>query len=278
MQNDILVSIITVCYNSEATVEDTVKSVLSQSYTNWEHIIVDGGSTDRTVEIIKSYQKQYGERLRVYVGPDKGIYDAMNKGIGYAKGEVIGIINSDDWYEPDALSEVIEKYLKCGDRMAIMSGGVNRINGGVILYTQHFKHVSGSDFKRNLPLQHPGVFVSKSVYESLGGFDLTFRVAADYDFLWRCYDSNRVIFILLDNVVSNMREGGASDVFSIKGIYRIAKERQRIISKHCNSLESIWFPFVFFNKEVVTQLIKSIMGSKQLHSLYRRFNKTIISQ
>ena len=105
---DMKVSIITPCLNSETTIRDTIESVIRQSYQNMEYIIVDGGSTDRTVEIIEEYMDVFAGRLRYISEKDNGIYDAMNKGIQRASGSVIGIINSDDWYEPEAVERAVQ--------------------------------------------------------------------------------------------------------------------------------------------------------------------------
>ena len=107
---DILVSIITVCYNSEKTIYQTMDSVLKQTYSNIEYIIIDGASTDGTLAIIKEFGQRFGARMRYVSEPDHGIYDAMNKGISMAGGDIIGIINSDDYYEPDAVEKVIGAY------------------------------------------------------------------------------------------------------------------------------------------------------------------------
>ena len=102
------VSIITVCYNSEKTIERTIKSVLNQTYQDYEYIIVDGASTDKTLDIIKRYEPEFEGKMRWISEQDNGIYYAMNKGIGMAKGKLIGMINSDDYYEINALADMVE--------------------------------------------------------------------------------------------------------------------------------------------------------------------------
>ena len=107
-----LVSIVTVCYNSEKTIRKTIESVLAQTYGQVEYIIVDGASTDNTVAVAREYEEQFrqkGYTYRIVSEKDRGIYDAMNKGLALASGELIGIINSDDWYEPDAVKTAAEK-------------------------------------------------------------------------------------------------------------------------------------------------------------------------
>ena len=103
-------TIITPCFNSEKTIEKTLQSVLNQTYQNFEYIIIDGGSTDDTLSIIESYKEKFAEKLTVVSEKDNGIYDAMNKGIQLAKGELVGIVNSDDFYETDALENIVNEY------------------------------------------------------------------------------------------------------------------------------------------------------------------------
>ena len=103
MEENKLVTVITPCFNSEKTIRKTIESVLNQTYHNIEYLIIDGASTDKTVEIAKSYEQAFGGRMKIYSEPDKGIYDAMNKGIRLAGGELVGIVNSDDYYETDAV-------------------------------------------------------------------------------------------------------------------------------------------------------------------------------
>ena len=104
-----LVTVITPCYNSEKTIRRTIESVLNQTYKDIEYLIIDGASTDKTVEIAKSYEAAFEGRMHIYSEKDEGIYYAMNKGIGLAKGEIIGIVNSDDYYEPEAVAKIAEK-------------------------------------------------------------------------------------------------------------------------------------------------------------------------
>lgn len=107
--NNVKVSVITPCFNSEKTIQKTLESVLNQTYNNYEYIIIDGKSTDKTLQIIEKYKPLFGEKIQVYSEPDKGIYDAMNKGIMKASGDIIGIVNSDDYYELDALENMVNE-------------------------------------------------------------------------------------------------------------------------------------------------------------------------
>ena len=267
-KEDILVSIITVCYNSSKTVEDTIASVLSQTYPQWEHIIIDGGSSDNTIAIFKKHENAYNGRLRIYQGPDKGIYDAMNKGIEKAKGIIIGIINSDDWYAPDALEKVVGAYQNQHHEEAIITGGLNRVRDGVIIYNQKHSEITLNALKKGMPLQHPAVFVSKKVYERIGTFDLTFPHIADYDFIWRCYEDGNISFFFVDSVVSFMREGGASDCLSWKHIKSRAVERYRLRKKYLSKREAFCSSAFFFIKEYCFQITKKVIGTENIRKVY----------
>lgn len=199
-------SIITVTYNSEKTIRDTLESVLKQAYDNYEYIIVDGKSTDHTMDIVREYEKKFAGKL-VYVSePDGGIYDAMNKGIRMAKGEIIGIINSDDWYEEDALQKV---YDHCtDDPYAIYYGYMRTIdsnNGKEIRCTIHHP-----EYIREAMINHPATFVSRKVYETYGSFDCQYKMSADYDFIIRMTKEDKVKFVPVYEILSVFRLGGIS--------------------------------------------------------------------
>ncbi|EIB6813078.1 glycosyltransferase [Enterococcus faecium] len=268
MKENPLVSIITVCYNSSLTIEDTIKAVLNQTYRNWEHIIVDGGSKDDTIGIIKKYEYQYLGRLKLHQGPDKGIYDAMNKGIGFARGEIIGIINSDDWYSSDALEQVVNSYLSVDGNEKIITGGLNRVRGNTVIYNQMHREISLGGLKKGMPLQHPAVFVTKAVYDRMGTFDISYPHIADYDFIWRCYADGNVKFLFVDSVVSFMRDGGASDCLSWKHIWSRTTERLRLRRKYISPVEAFVSCCKFFLKEICFQLVKASIGTNNVKRIY----------
>lgn len=273
MQNKPLISVITVCFNSSKTIRKTIESMIAQTYDHYEHIFVDGGSSDGTVELIESYAAQYGERLRLHTGKDKGIYDAMNKGIAMAKGEVIGIINSDDWYDPTALAEVARVYGEQPDLMVVITGNLVRTTiDEEFLYLQ--KHNSNSitlaGLTAGMPLQHPAVFVAKPVYETIGTFDISFRYLADYDFIWRCYDSKKVRFAFTGTTTSYMREGGASDTFRFKNIRERTVERYRLRKRYLGKFKAFLTSAKFFVTEVSKQSVKRILPMKLKEKYYNR--------
>lgn len=176
---DSKVSIITVCYNSESTIEQTIISVLSQTYRNIEYIIVDGGSHDHTLDIIR----KYGEKIKLISEADDGIYHAMNKGIMKSSGDIIGIINSDDWYECNAV-ELAVKYLST-NRFDLVYGGCKCIYDNGL--TREFKCSKLEDILFRMVFAHQTVFVKREIYEKYGIFNQWYKIAADYDLLLRFY-------------------------------------------------------------------------------------------
>ncbi len=197
-------SIITVCYNSEQTIERTIKSVLAQTYKDYEYIIIDGGSKDATLSIIDSYKEKFADKLIVVSEPDKGIYDAMNKGIKLAKGQLIGIVNSDDYYEPTALDS-IDKVYQGGD-FEIVYGMIRNVKDGkeLMVYSKN------PDFLHENMIAHPGCFVPKKLYDELGVYSLDYKYSADYEFMLRVKKDERVSFTGTYDIISNFTIGGAS--------------------------------------------------------------------
>lgn len=197
------VSIITVCFNAELTIEQTIRSVIEQSYQNIEYIIVDGRSSDHTLDIIAKYADKIS---KVISEPDKGIYDAMNKGIKNATGDIIGILNSDDWYEKDAIERVVEVFERSDSQ--IVHGDVRFIYGDGS--SKDTVTDSMNKLWYEMVVRHPATFVRREVYQKEGMFDDTFRVAGDYEFILRCY-ANNVKFYYLNTILTNFRMNGISN-------------------------------------------------------------------
>lgn len=198
-----MVSIITVCLNAVETIEATIKSVLVQTYKNIEYIIIDGGSTDGTLQVIEKYRDQ----ISVLISEkDDGIYDAMNKGIALAHGDYIGIINADDWYEKNAVEYVVQTGRRISENIGVITGQARFIKG-----EDSFLPVK-KDMERiwtEMPIAHPSTFIKKSVYERYGKYDTHYKIAADYELVFRLY-VNRVKFYFCGEVLANYRVGGIS--------------------------------------------------------------------
>ncbi len=209
-------SVITVCLNSGATVRQTIESVLRQTYRDIEYIIIDGGSTDGTLDIIKEYVPQFCGRMKYVSEKDRGIYDAMNKAITLATGDVIGIINSDDWYESDA----VERAAKCFEETE-----AEVVYGEMWLVDQNGKreyHTCHSTFP-----PHPGTFISREVYQKHGLFDLHYKIASDRDLLLR-FMAEGVHFTRIDAILVNFRRTGISN----RRILECAEETYEIDRKY----------------------------------------------
>jgi glycosyltransferase involved in cell wall biosynthesis len=229
-------SIITVCYNSEKTIERTITSLRNQTYKNFEYIIIDGGSTDSTLEIIK---KNLDVVSILVSEKDQGIYDAMNKGIDLASGEIVGIINSDDWYENDTLENILK--ISSGQSNLVIHGLCRYFNGNEINQIIGYHH-------SNLPLysiSHPTCFVSKSLYIAKGKFDTKYKIAADYDLLLRFY-LDKVTFIFVEFIIANFQNGGASSSRFSKYEFIKVKFKNNQMSKFEFFGLNVFFSFKFF--------------------------------
>ncbi len=204
MNETIKISIITPCYNSARTIRDTLDSVMVQNYSNLEHIIVDGMSTDGTLDIIREYQEKAPYEVKVISEKDNGIYDAMNKGISNATGELVGIINSDDWYESDAIEKTLRVYQH--NKYEITYGMVRIYQNDKIREIQFFSH----EFILQHMICHPSCFVTKAVYDDFGKYDLKYRSSSDYDWMLKRYSEGKTTFSTNYEMIANMRVGGMS--------------------------------------------------------------------
>lgn len=198
------VSIIVPTFNSAKTVEDTIKSIINQNYIDFQIIIQDGGSTDNTKDIVAKYpMAMLGWRSE----PDNGIYDAMNKGISRATGEIVAILNSDDTWLPNVLERVVSVFVRNPD-VGIVSGSIeaweNSSKGNKIILKSSILHLY-----KGMTIQHPATFVRRSVYECVGLFNTCYNIGADYDFLLRCIKVN-IPCIILEDILTRMRVGGNS--------------------------------------------------------------------
>ncbi len=229
------ISVVTVCYNSEKTIKDTLESVLKQDYKSYEHIIIDGKSSDKTLEIVKSYEKKYQGRLKIVSEKDKGLYDAMNKGIELATGDVIGLLNSDDELADITVLKTIAGAFSKENCDAIY-GDLEFRDETMQKVTRIWKSKTGS-YKWGWHPPHPTLYVKKEVYKKLGLFNLKYPICADYDFMIRLMKSNIQLFYI-EKVLIHMRRGGRS-TDGIKGYFNNFKESYRMLKDN-------EIPFAFF--------------------------------
>lgn len=220
---EIKISVITVTYNSAATVEDAVRSVLGQTKKPFEYIVIDGGSTDETLSLIEKYRPEFEEkgiRLIVSSEPDNGIYDAMNKGIRKATGDIIGMINSDDWYEPDALYTVAASYEKepfdlfyADVRMVLPDG------------RSFVKHARNRKYATSRDWNHPTTFITKDMYSRY--LYRTETIHDDYDLILRLKRSGARITVV-NRTIANFRMNGTSHSRSVSAALRSIRIKYRI--------------------------------------------------
>jgi len=204
-------SIITVVYNNEVTIRQAIESVLNQSYPNIEYVIIDGNSKDNTVSIINEYKSKLGYFISE---PDKGLYDAMNKGIKACTGDVIGILNSDDLYQDlDVIHDVMQHFnndpeldLLYGNLVYVKSDNTNKIvrNWKSKSYYNNFFE------NANVP-PHPALFVRRRVYKEEGLFNLDYKLAADYEFMLRIFKNHHFKSKYINRLIIKMRLGGATN-------------------------------------------------------------------
>ncbi len=217
-----LLSIITVVFNGVKTIEQTIQSVIKQPYPNKEYIIIDGGSTDGTIEIIKKYESFLSSWISER---DNGIYDAMNKGIAKAKGELIGIINADDWYEENIFGTIVNYYNETGTDQVIHGLLRNFLD-------EEFYSMVGNSIRRLRfdMIQHPTCFIPKKIYDTFGVFDTTYKFSSDYDLILR-YVYNGVKFHFVEKPITNFRLGGVSSIPEAEIEMYQVRVKHHIISK-----------------------------------------------
>jgi len=211
------VSIITVCFNSEKHIKTAIESVLNQDYDDIEYIIIDGGSTDNTIEIIKSYK----DKITTFISePDKGIYDAMNKGLKLASGEIIATLNSDDLYIDNTIvSTVANSFIK--NKCEIVYGDlfyVKQDNTNSIVRKWNTKQFKQGSFKKGWHPPHPTFFVHKSIYLKYGYFNLKYKLAADFELMLRFLEKHKTISFYIKKPLVKMRLGGATNK-NLKNIF-----------------------------------------------------------
>lgn len=203
-----LISIITVCFNSERTIKKTIESVLFQEYNFFEYIIVDGNSSDSTLQIINEFKLD--KRISIISEPDKGIYDAINKGINKANGEIIGILNSDDYYfDQSILSKIVSGFSEETDLVYSDICFINKKQKISRYFSS--KYFNKYFFYFGMMPPHPSIFVRRKLYENLGLYKTTYQIAADFEFFLRVFlnSDNYAKYLPMLSVIMN--EGGASN-------------------------------------------------------------------
>lgn len=204
-----IISIITVVFNGRATLEHTIRSVIEQNYENAEHIIIDGGSTDGTIDILRKYD---GEIDYWVSEKDAGIYDAMNKGIALAKGDYIGMLNADDYFANPSALEKIAGRLKAGNADAVFSclDIVDPADLARVLRKYRIPSYSSFMLRIGVMPPHPTFYCKKSCYEKVGPYRTDYRIAADFEMLVRLLLKHHITWEFIDETTVKMRSGGLS--------------------------------------------------------------------
>ncbi len=245
------ISIITATYNSQNFIESCIQSVLDQTYTDFELIIVDGLSTDNTLEIIRKFNDS---RIRLFSEKDNGIYFALNKGIDLATGDVVGFLHSDDFLVNNYVFQNIVNEFHTHKIDGIYSNlkYVSSLDSIKIIRNWKSKSFNSINLKFGWMPPHPTLFLKKSIYDQIGGFNVQYKIAADYDFILRLFNSQKYNIKYLDTYISHMRTGGASNK-SIKAILKKSSEDLSIISNY-----PLWgvLTLMFKNFRKITQFVK----------------------
>ena len=238
------VSIITACYNSSGTIEDTINSVLCQDYYDIEYIVVDGGSQDDTHKILAKYQDNISQSISE---PDNGVYDAMNKGIKLTTGQIVGFLNSDDLYASKTIISKVVMFMQQNDYEAVYGDllYVDQLDTNkVVRYWQAGKYTKGA-FRSGWVIPHPTFFCRRELFEKFGYFNDKFQIAADFELMLRFIEKHQIKIGYMPQVLVKMRRGGKA--YILRGIIRGNMEIIR--SFRLNNLNIS--PFFFIHKPII---------------------------
>ncbi|MDO8947649.1 MAG: glycosyltransferase family 2 protein [Desulfocapsaceae bacterium] len=236
-----LVSIITIVFNGESSIRQTIDSVLQQSYDPVEYIIIDGGSHDSTVSIIRECDAKIAYWQSE---PDKGISDAFNKGIRAARGEIIGLVNAGDWYEVDTVKRVVENFL-AEPEVGVICGGIQFWKG---LKREYLCHSVPALLEREMTVTHPSCFVRASIYHHCGLFATDYKFAMDYELLLR-FKRQRVKFLSLELVLANMQHDGVSEAHWKRALQETHKARTELLEKSFFTTKSYYY-FLMVKRQI----------------------------
>ena len=245
-----LVSIVTVVFNGAAHLEQAITSVLAQGYRNIQYLVIDGGSTDGTLDIIRKYE----DRIDYWLSePDRGIYEAMNKGLQLARGELVGLLNADDFYEPNAVEKVVARYLEKG--LPVIYYGDN-----LVLHDDlrlKYRRYASLHYWLGMSICHQAMFVHRDIYPQLGGYREGFRLAADYDFLLRAVAAKTPL-IHVPAFLVTYRESGLTGQHYMQSL----NEARRINREHFGWLSRYHVVYLIsYCKTTVLYLLqKTVLG------------------
>lgn len=246
------ISIITITYNSESTIKDTIESVINQTYKNIEYVIIDGNSADNTISIIKSY----GNKISTLLSEkDNGLYDALNKGISLATGDVIGILHSDDFYTNNNVIEHIISAFNNSEADAVYADlyYIDKINTNQIHRKWKSGHYKNGMFLNGWMPPHPTFFVKRTIYEKFGSFNLTLTSAADYELMLRLMHKHKIKVAYLPEFIIKMRVGGKSNL-TLKN--RITANKEDRLAWKLNNVKPYFYTLYLKPLRKIIQLFK----------------------
>lgn len=255
------ITVVTVVYNGEKYLEQTIQSIIAQTYQNIEYIIIDGGSKDSTLDIIKRYENHISHWQSQ---PDRGIYDAMNKGLAKATGEIITFLNADDWYEPDAVESIVEVFTH-HPRLDFVFGDVIQIDPLTRHETTY--RVRLNEAHRVMPFGHPALFV-KTMLHSQFPFDTRFRIAADYDLVLSLLD-HHCAYAHLPKRITNFRLVG------ISATHNMDSENYQVWVKHYGFLRAIYAKWINLILDQGWQYVGKVLTPTQIATLKRGIKKVL---
>ena len=210
-----LVSVITVCLNSERFIQDTLESVLRQTYENMEYIIIDGKSTDKTVEIVRSYKAKFQGRMTLVIDENASMVSSWNRGIEISRGDIIGFLNSDDYYVTASAVEKIAETFSVHDNIDACYSDILLVDRWDVRKKRRLwiapLHGFLSDFRLGWAPAHPSFYASRKAYTAFGNYDPFFKIAADFELMCRFVHKGKINLVHLPTVLINMREGGISN-------------------------------------------------------------------
>lgn len=245
-----LISIITPSYNSATTLRDTLNSILNQTYQDYEVLLQDAGSKDGTKDIAQEFEPKFQGRLKFVTKPDKGLYDGFNKGVQRAKGDIVGVLNSDDFYTSDNVLETIAKTFNEHPDIDAVYADVHYVDPSDV--TKPIRYYSSKKFNRKrmemgyMPA-HPTFYVRRACYEKYGYFDLDYKVAADFENLLRMIYVHNIKTFYVEQDWVTMRTGGASSS-GLKSHIRIIQDHFRAFRKNGVKVNPIMYFWRYVEK------------------------------
>ncbi len=253
------ISIVTVSYNSEKTIRDTLESVYNQSYQDIEYIIVDGNSKDETLNIIKEYETIFQKSKKHFLWiseKDKGIYDAINKGIKMASGDIVGILNSDDYfYDTEVIFDIANKFDK--EKTDCLYGNIIYIDSDTRKTVRKWisREFESGLFEKSWTPGHPSFYCKKSIYDCLGLYRTDFKIAADVELMYRFIEKNHIKSFYYDRYIVTMRQGGVSSS-GLQSTITITKEMKTAFEENGGNFNL--FKYLFYKGLKIKEfLVKS---------------------